>query len=112
MTHYTRAITQSISGLPASSTAVEVIAPLNSRRDNSLPVEAFTQSISRPPASNRGDIETVMSSFIVFMGQGAFLVTDNRVLKGPLGRSLRLFARTAHSLRSLPHGTFEIHEYE
>merc|ERR1711951_255680 len=57
----------------------------------------------------------------------------NRVLKGPLGRSLRSFSRTghyahsvrsatlaslahsvhglAHSLRSLPHGTVEIHEY-
>ena len=32
---------------------------------------------------------------------GAFLVIDNRVLKGSLGRSLRSFARTAHSLRSL-----------
>ena len=39
---------------------------------------------------------------------GAFLVRDNRVLNGPLGRSLRSFARTAyspysaHSLRSAP----------
>ena len=35
---------------------------------------------------------------------GAFLVTDNRVFNGPLGRSLHLFTRTAHSahlLRSL-----------
>ena len=32
--------------------------------------------------------------------KGAFLVTDNRVLNRPLGRSLRSFARTAHSLRS------------
>ena len=31
----------------------------------------------------------------------AFLVADNRVLKGPLGRSLRSFARTAHSAHSL-----------
>ena len=59
--------------------------------------------------------------------KGAFLVTDSRVFNGPLGRSLRLFTRTAHSahslhfatlasltcsvhglarsLRSLPHGT-------
>ena len=29
--------------------------------------------------------------------KGAFLVKDDRVLKGPLGRSLRLFPRTAHS---------------
>ena len=57
---------------------------------------------------------------------------DNRVLKGPLDRSLRSFARTAHSahslrsaplqyacsvhglahlLRSLPRGTVEILEY-
>ena len=64
---------------------------------------------------------------------GAFIVTDNRVFNGPLGRSLRSFARTthsahslrstplallarsihglAHSLRSLPRGTVEIHEY-
>ena len=35
----------------------------------------------------------------------AFLVTDNRVFNGPLGRSLRSFARTynsAYSLRSAP----------
>ena len=64
---------------------------------------------------------------------GAFLVKDDRVLKGPLGRSLRSFARTAYSahllriatlaslarsihglaysLRSLPRGTVEILEY-
>ena len=29
-----------------------------------------------------------------------FLVRDNRVFNGPLGRSLRSFARTAHSLRN------------
>ena len=29
--------------------------------------------------------------------KGAFLVKDDSVLKGPLGRSLRSFARTAHS---------------
>ena len=56
-----------------------------------------------------------------------FLVTDNRVFNGPLGRSLRSFARTAHSAhslhsarfahslrswaRSLPRGTVEILEY-
>ena len=39
----------------------------------------------------------VCSSF----SKGAFLVKDDRVLKGPLGRSLRLFARTAHSAHSL-----------
>ena len=33
--------------------------------------------------------------------EGAILVTDNRVLNGPLGRSLRSFARTAHSALSL-----------
>ena len=33
--------------------------------------------------------------------KGAFLVKDDRVLKGPLGRSLRSFARTAHSAHSL-----------
>ena len=49
--------------------------------------------------------------------KGAFCVDirpvstrDNRVLKGPLGRSLRSFARTAHSLRSLPRATVVIHE--
>ena len=62
---------------------------------------------------------------------GPVSTCDNRVLKGPLGRLLRLFARTAHllrsaplryahsthsilglahSLRSLPRGTVEIHE--
>ena len=55
--------------------------------------------------------------------KGVFLVTNNHVFVGPLGRSLRLFARIAHSahslcsaplahsLRSLPHGTVEILEY-
>ena len=64
--------------------------------------------------------------------KGVFLVTDDLVLNGPLGRSLRLFARAAHSahslcsaplryarsvhglahsLRSLPCGTVEILEY-
>ena len=33
--------------------------------------------------------------------KGAFLVTDTRVFNGPLGGSLRLFARTAHSAHSL-----------
>ena len=33
--------------------------------------------------------------------KGAFLVADNRVFNGPLGRSLRSFARTAHSAHSL-----------
>ena len=66
---------------------------------------------------------------------GAVSTRDNRVLKGPLGRSLRSFARTAHSahsahwlrsaplcyilfihrlahsLRSLSRGTIEIYEY-
>ena len=32
---------------------------------------------------------------------GTFLVRDNRVLNGPLSRSLRSFARTAHSAHSL-----------
>ena len=71
---------------------------------------------------------------------GPVSIRDNRVLNGPLGRSLRSFARTAHSahslrsaplryacfamlaslarsvhglahsLRSLPRGTVEIHE--
>ena len=31
-----------------------------------------------------------------------FLVTDNRVFNGPLGRSLCLFTRTNHSAHSLP----------
>ena len=51
---------------------------------------------------------------------GLFLVPDNRVSNGPLDRSLRSFARTAHSLcfgtlhsqaGLLPHGTVEIHEW-
>ena len=63
----------------------------------------------------------------------AYLVSDNRIFNGPLCRSLCLFAHTAHSahllcfatlalltryvhrlahsLRSLPRGTFEIHKY-
>ena len=32
---------------------------------------------------------------------GVFLVTDNRVFNGPLGRSLCSFARSAHSAHSL-----------
>ena len=61
---------------------------------------------------------------------GVFLVKEDRVLKGPLGRSLRSFSHSAHSLRSatlallarsvhgltyslclLPRGTVEILEY-
>ena len=63
---------------------------------------------------------------------GPVSTRDNRVFNGPLGRSLRSFARTAlslrsaslalftgarsihglaRSLRSLPRGTVEIHEY-
>ena len=34
--------------------------------------------------------------------KGAFLVKDDSGFTGPLGRSLRLFPRTAHSLRSAP----------
>ena len=36
-----------------------------------------------------------------FSCKGTFLVTDNRVFNKPLGRSLRPFARTAHSARLL-----------
>ena len=68
--------------------------------------------------------------FVIIESQGAFLVKDDRVLKGPLGCSLHSFARTAHSahslrsallarsvhglahsLRSLPRGTVKILEY-
>ena len=35
------------------------------------------------------------------MRWGAFLVRDNRVFNGPLGRSLRSFVRTAHSAHLL-----------
>ena len=38
---------------------------------------------------------------IIKTNEGAFLGKDDRVLKGPLGRSLRSFARTAHSAHSL-----------
>ena len=38
------------------------------------------------------------------MIKGAFLVKEDRVLKGPLGRSLRSFARTAHSAHLLRKG--------
>ena len=37
--------------------------------------------------------------------KGAFLVKEDRVLKGPLGSSLRSFARTAHSAHSLRNTT-------
>ena len=69
----------------------------------------------------------------VSSNKGAFLVIDNCVFYGPLGHSLRSFTCTAHSahslrsatlaslarsihglvhsLRSLPRGTVEIHEY-
>ena len=36
-----------------------------------------------------------------FIHLGPVSTRDNRVLKGPLGRSLRSFARTAHSAHSL-----------
>ena len=42
---------------------------------------------------------------MTLLNKGPVSTRDNRVLKGPLGRSLRLFARTAHSahlLRSAP----------
>ena len=42
---------------------------------------------------------------LYWLPEVAFLVTDNRVFNGPLGRSLPSFARTthsAHSLRSTP----------
>ena len=38
--------------------------------------------------------------FFFFLRKRAFLVNDDRVLNGPLGRSLRSFARTAHSAHS------------
>ena len=38
---------------------------------------------------------------------GPVSARDNRVFNGPLGRSVR---GLNHSLRSLPHGTVEIHE--
>ena len=41
-----------------------------------------------------------LSCFEVYYGPVS--TRDNRVLKGPLGRSLRSFARTAHSLHSAP----------
>ena len=37
--------------------------------------------------------------------KGFFLVTDKRVFNGPLGRSLRSFARTAQSAHSLRSAT-------
>ena len=40
-------------------------------------------------------------NWICSKSQGAFLVTDNRVFNGPLGRLLCSFARTAHSADSL-----------
>ena len=48
-----------------------------------------------------GLIETLSTRRPVDVRMGTFLVTDNRVLNGPLGRSLRSFARTAHSAHSL-----------
>ena len=46
-------------------------------------------------------IHLLIISIRGIMTQGAFLVRDNRILNGPLGRSLRSFARTAHSAHSL-----------
>ena len=72
-------------------------------------------------------VSSVIITIISYLGPVS--TRDNRVLKGPLGRSLRSFARTAHSLRSallallarsihrlahslrsLPRGTVEIYE--
>ena len=39
--------------------------------------------------------------FHIYQIKGAFLVGHDRVLNGPLGRSKRLFTRTAHSAHSL-----------
>ena len=44
-------------------------------------------------------LSLTLSSFASFCGPVSS--RDNRVLKGPLGRSLRSFARTAHSAHSL-----------
>ena len=44
-------------------------------------------------------VDTNFSS-LSLMDKGAFLVKDDRVLKGPLGRSLCSFVRTAHSAHS------------
>ena len=41
------------------------------------------------------------SVWLMWLTEGVFLVRDDCVLNGPLGRSLRLFARTAHSAHSL-----------
>ena len=46
-------------------------------------------------------IHLLIISIRGIMTQGAFLVRDNRILNGPLGRSLRSFAGTAHSAHSL-----------
>ena len=43
---------------------------------------------------------------IAIRSMGAFLVRNNRVLNGPLGCSLRSFARTAHSAKSLRSALF------
>ena len=44
---------------------------------------------------------TKIITILKVQAKGGFLVTDNRVFNGPLGRSLRLFVRSHRSLRSL-----------
>ena len=87
----------------------------------------FYPHMSVTKAVNRVGLELILDSVTLtsrnndannvqpFPSKGAFLVRDNRVLNGPLGCSLRLFARTAHYIHSplstplcsLPRGTVE-----
>ena len=49
----------------------------------------------------RGDERLIIHDSTKTLSKGAFLVRDNRIFNGPLGRSLSLFACTAHSIHSL-----------
>ena len=68
-----------------------------------LDVHACLELTSRYLGSIFANIRRRLGRFRVqrLLIKGAFLVKDDRVLKGPLGRSLRSFACTAHSAHSL-----------
>ena len=68
---------------------------------NSVEQNCNFLSTSRPQRRFVKSIDFLIpkSRFTIFIEE-AFLVRDNRVFNGPLGRSLRLFARTAHSAHS------------
>ena len=57
----------------------------------------------------RGDERLIIHDSTKTLSKGAFLVRDNRIFNGPLGRSLRSFARTAYSAFYRNKRVFHLH---